>query len=165
MSQIIKNLASGPVPPSVATLYTENTGTATPAANNLNVVGGTGIATSGFGDTITINVINGGFTWIETAISLGITAQVGVFCTAALTISLPPSGSLSIGATVIVYVDTTDPVVIQANAGQSIEISQNLSSVAGTATSTTQGNIVTLVFRPSDTTWHAISSAGSFTLA
>lgn len=59
MSQIIKNLASGPVPPSVATLYTEDVGTATPALNNLNVFGGDGISTSGAGNTITISVQNG----------------------------------------------------------------------------------------------------------
>ena len=59
MSQIIKNLASGPVPPSVATLYTEDVGTATPALNNLNVLGDTGIATSGSGSTITISIQNG----------------------------------------------------------------------------------------------------------
>jgi hypothetical protein len=165
LSQIYKSGLSGPVPPTVATLYTEDSGTATPAANNLNVIGGTGVKTAGSGSTITINVVTGGFTWIETSVSLGITAQTGVFCNAALTITLPPTAGISIGSTVIIYVDTASPVVIQANAGQSIEISQTLSTVAGTATSTAQGNIVQLVFKPSDTTWHAISSAGSFTMA
>lgn len=39
MSQIIKNLASGPVPPSVATSYVTQNGTAVPAANVLIVNG------------------------------------------------------------------------------------------------------------------------------
>jgi hypothetical protein len=39
MSQIIKNLASGPVPPSVATSYVTQDGTAIPAANVLIVNG------------------------------------------------------------------------------------------------------------------------------
>ncbi len=34
------NLAAGPVPPTVATTYTTNSGVAVPAANNLNVLGG-----------------------------------------------------------------------------------------------------------------------------
>jgi hypothetical protein len=38
----------------IATLYTEDTGTASAMSGNLNVFGGTGIATSGSGNTITI---------------------------------------------------------------------------------------------------------------
>lgn len=45
MSQIIKNLAAGPVPPSVATSYVTDDGTAIPAGNVLNVLGGSGIET------------------------------------------------------------------------------------------------------------------------
>lgn len=162
MSQIIKNRATGPVPPSVATLYTEDIGTATPAANNLNVLGGTGISTSGFGSTITINVINGGFTWVETATSIGVTAQTGVFCTAALTITLPPTAGLSLGSTVYIYSDTASAVVIQTNTGQLIQIGNETSIAAGTATSSVIGSFVWLVFRPTDLTWHALSSLGSW---
>ena len=165
MSQIIKNLASGPVPPTVATLYTENVGTAIPAANNLNVLGGTGITTSGSGNTILINVVNGGFTWIETATNLGATAQTGIFCTAALTITLPPTGSLIIGATILIYVDTASPVIIQANTGQFIQVGNLSSTASGTATSTAIGNILYLVFRPTDLTWHSISSVGTWVMA
>jgi hypothetical protein len=39
----------------ITQLYTENTGTATPMAGNLNVFGTNGITTSGSGNTITIN--------------------------------------------------------------------------------------------------------------
>lgn len=51
--------SSGPVPPTVATTYTEDSGTATPAANNLNVNGSNGIKTSGTGSTVTISIQNG----------------------------------------------------------------------------------------------------------
>ncbi len=163
MSQIIKNLASGPVPPSVATSYVTDSGTAVPALNILNILGGSGTTTTGSGNTITINVVNDGFPWSDQSVSFAALPQNGYFCTAALTVTLP-TASLVTGSTIIIYVDTASAVVIQAGAGQQIEISQTLSSVAGTATSTAQGNIVTLVYRASDTTWHSISSSGSFTL-
>lgn len=38
-----------------STTYTADSGSATPAADNLNVLGGTGLSTSGAGDTLTIN--------------------------------------------------------------------------------------------------------------
>lgn len=148
MSQFYVNSSSvnPPPPPSnVATLYIEDTGTATPAENNLNVIGGTGITTAGSGSTITINVKNGGFTWIETSTNLAIPAQTGVFCTAALTITLPPA--LATGITVIIYADTASTVTIQAASGQMIQFGNQTSISTGSITSTAQGNIVELVYR------------------
>jgi len=62
MSQIIKNLAAGPVPPSVATSYQAqtngvNTGVAVPAANILTLNGMDGVAISGSGSTLTFTGI------------------------------------------------------------------------------------------------------------
>jgi len=53
MSQIYGTVASSP---SVATSYVTDAGTAVPAANILNVVGGSGIDTSAVGNTLTIAV-------------------------------------------------------------------------------------------------------------
>ncbi len=55
MSQFFQSSESAPPPPSVATSYVENTGTAVPAANVLNVLGINGITTTGSGNTITIS--------------------------------------------------------------------------------------------------------------
>lgn len=44
----------------VATIYTADAGSATPSGGNLNILGGTGVTTSGAGSTITINATNAG---------------------------------------------------------------------------------------------------------
>ena len=62
------NSASGPVPPVVPTSFVTDSGTAIPAANILNVLGGTGIATSGTGNTLTItNTFNLAYTEVNTS--------------------------------------------------------------------------------------------------
>ena len=160
MSQIIKSLVSGPVPPAVPTQFTTDSGIAVPAGNNLNVFGGTGATTSGAGSTITITVQNEGFVWSEQNVSFPASVQNGYFCNGALTVTLPATAGLTIGNTVIIYVDTPNPVVIQANTGQMIQVGSTISVPAGTTTSSTQGAILELIFKPSDTTWHTQSSLG-----
>lgn len=65
MSQIIQDTSSGPVPPTVATSYVTDSGTAVPALNILNVPGNTstnnvanGIQTTGSGNTLTVQLTN-----------------------------------------------------------------------------------------------------------
>lgn len=55
MSQAgVINISEIPVPPEVATSYVEDSGSAIPSGNILNILGGSGIATSGSGNTVTI---------------------------------------------------------------------------------------------------------------
>lgn len=163
MSQVIKNLASGPVPPSVPTQFTTDNGVAVPALNNLNVFGGVGSSTSGAGSTITINVESDSFDWSEQNGDFNANIQNGYYCNSALTVTLPATAGLVIGNTIIIYVDTSSSVVIQANTGQMIQVGSTISAAQGTTSSNTRGAMLELNFKPSDTTWHTIASMGSWT--
>jgi len=165
MSEFYIATTSSNLPPSVATSYVTDSGTATPAANILNVLGGNGVSTRGSGNTVTVQVINDGFPWTDEAISFTAQPQNGYFCTGTVTCNLPLSAGLTNGATVIVYVDSASVVTIQAAAGQTIQVGSGQSSVAGTATSTSEGSVLTLAYRIFDQEWHAISDSGSWTLA
>lgn len=151
----------------IQTLTGDTGGPIPPTANNINILGGTGVTVAGTPgtSTLTISVVNEGFTWSEQAVSFAAQIQNGYFCTAALTASLPTSIGLTIGNSIIIYVDTTSPVVIQANTGEFIQVGFNISDAGGTATSNTRGSILELVYRPSDLTWHGISSFGSWSLS
>ena len=165
MSQFYQGVTAGSLPPVVATQYTTDDGVAIPAANNLNVLGGLGATTSGSGSTITVTVTTAGFDWEEKALDFDAEDGKGYFCNSGLIVSLPSNIGLAIGTTVIIYVDTTDPVIIQADGTDRIQVSDNISNAGGTATSTAQGNILELVYKPSDSTWHTISSMGSWTVS
>lgn len=68
MSQAgILNTAGGPSPPSVATSYATDAGTATPALNILNVLGGSGNTTAAPGNSNTITIISSFYNYVRTS--------------------------------------------------------------------------------------------------
>ncbi len=160
MSQIYVPINSGDIPPEIPIQFTTDNGIAIPAANNLNVLGGIGATTSGSGSTITVTVTNDGYAWSEKNSDFNISIENGYFCNAALTATLPSSAGLITGNSVIIYVDTASPVVIQAGVGEFIQVGSQISVAGGTSTSSTRGSILELVFKVSDLTWHTISSMG-----
>jgi len=166
MSQAgIINTTTGPVPPTVATQYVLDTGTAVPLANVLDVNGGTGVTTTlGASNQIIINVKNDGFTWSEQNTSFAAVVQNGYFCNASLTATLPSSAGLIIGNSIIFFIDTPSVVTIQAGLGEMIQVGSIISVPGGIATSNTRGSILELVYKPSDSTWHTISSLGSWSI-
>ncbi len=162
MSNAYLRTNAGNLPPVVATSYITNSGIATPAANILNVLGGDGIITSapGNSNTITISVEQDGMEWSEETTDFSADPEHGYFCDNALTVTLPSSGQLSIGDTIIIYSDTTDAVAIQTGFGEQIQVGNQITSIGGAITSNTKGAMVTLVFKPSDSAFHVISSMG-----
>lgn len=163
MSQAgVVSTSLGPSPPSVPTSFLLDDGnSAVPALNVLQVSGGTGAATSlGVPNQIIITVKNDGFTWSEKNGDFNAAVQNGYFCNALLTATLPPSAGLVLGNSIIIYVDTVAAVTVQAGVGEFIQMGSMLSISGGTAVSNTKGAILELVFKPSDLTWHTISSLG-----
>lgn len=168
MSQFFQGVTAGSLPPSVPTQFTtDDMAHVVPLANNLNVAGGIGATTTGdvTTGTITVNVVNDGFKWSEENADFNAFTGMAYFCNSALTATLPPSGGLSIGNTVIIYVDTSSTVKIQAGTGESIQVGSQISAPGGTATSSTRGATLLLVFKPSDLTWHTVSSLGVWSVA
>lgn len=167
MSQITKLLTSaGPIPPIIPTSFLLDDGnSAVPAANVLEVLGGSGTFTSlGAPNQIKVNVVNDGFPWSEQNANFNAAIQNGYFCNALLTATLPASAGLLIGNTIIFFIDTASVVTIQAGVGEMIQIGSAISAAGGTATSNTRGAILELVFKPSDLTWHTIASLGVWTV-
>ncbi len=167
MSQFFVGTTAGSLPPVVPTSFLLDDGnSAVPLANVIIVHGATGVSTSlGASNQIVINVVTDGMPWIDEAVTFNAAPQTGYFCTGTLTANLPDSAGLVNGSTVIIYVDSASVVTIQANTGQTIQISGGQSMVAGTATSTAEGSVVTLVYRLADAEWHSISVEGTWTLA
>jgi hypothetical protein len=103
------------------------------------------------------------FSWTDQSTSFAAVASNGYFITSAgpITATLPASPTQ--GQTISFASDTaTGTVVITANTGQIIRIGLAVSATAGTATSTQNGDSITLVFRSSDNAWIATQSMGTF---
>jgi hypothetical protein len=106
--------------------------------------------------------IAGTFTWTDQSSSFAALPNNGYFCTTSLTATLP-IGTAD-GETITIYCDTGSSVVISANIGQLIRNGSSISSSGGTATSATQGNTMTIVFRSSSSTWYSTSVEGTWVL-
>lgn len=146
----------------VPTIFNGNSGSATSVANQLNVLGTGSVSVSGAGNTLTIRVNSGGFTWTDQAATFTAVASNGYFCTAALTVNLPAIPTQ--GDTIIINCDTASTVTIKASGTQVIELSSSISAAAGTAASTARGDSMQLVYRAADTKWCAIYSVGNWTI-
>ena len=138
------------------TLTADTGGALSPTAGNFNIFGGPGITTSGSGSTITIN----GPSFTDTTATT-LASDNGYFATAAGTYTLPPSPSQ--GELIMIAADTTGAVAVTANTGQIIRLGNQVTSTAGSLTSTARGDALILRYRSSGAVWIAFSSIGNWT--
>jgi len=143
--------ASGSVP----IQFTADSGTATPAAGNINILGGPGVTTSATGSTVTINSV----VFTDQGGTTSVTADSGSFATAAITLTLPAT---PVQGEVCEFVATTAAIlVVDAPSTHLIRIGNAISSAGGTASSSgLAGDALVLRYRASTTTWHATSVIG-----
>lgn len=109
-----------------------------------------------------VSLKGAGFTWIDQGSSITLSVNTGYFVTAATTQTLPAAPSQ--GDTVKIICDTAGPVVVTANAGQTIRLSSISSSVAGTLTNTAIGDCLDLFYRAATAQWIALNAVGNWTI-
>jgi trimeric autotransporter adhesin len=140
------------------TLTGDSGGALSPTAGNWNILGGPGVIVSGSGSTLTVNSIV--FT-DTTAATLAV--DNGYFATAAGNYPMPATAVQ--GELVVVFCDTAGAVVLDCPAANFIRIGNQITSSGGTATSTAQGDSLTLRYRLSSLTWCAVGVTGNWTIS
>ncbi len=96
------------------------------------------------------------FAWNDVSGAFSPLKNNGYFITGTATGTLPASPAQ--GDTIKFFVDTANALTIQASGSQIIRLGSLASTAGGTATSTLQGDCVTLVYRTSDTCWCAVDA-------
>lgn len=100
-----------------------------------------------------VTLSGGGFTWSNKSGAFAAAKNNGYFITGSCTGTLPAAPS--IGDTIKFFVQGAFTLTIQANTGQKIQISSNLSSAAGTQVNTASGDAVELVYNSTGLQWNA----------
>lgn len=104
-----------------------------------------------------------GITWSDVGVSGSVSTFTGSFATAAISLTLPLGAAE--GDPVEFKTTSAAPLTITAAAGQTIQLGSQMSTIAGTCTSTGSGNAIFLTYRSANTNWEANASLGNWILA
>lgn len=143
------------------TITGDSGGALSPTAGNWNILGRSGSKTSGSGSTLTIKSPP----YADAGGSATSTLNSGSFVTGAFTLTLPASAGLADGDVFEYVATSSSAMIIQAVSAQKIRIGTLISSAAGTATSTSIGDALTLRFRAADGFFYAMSVIGTWLVA
>lgn len=151
--------------PSIPTSFVENTGTAVPAGNVLNILGGAGIHTAGSGNTVTITAIGMGFTWnvVTSATNPNtLVAENGYIAKGASSVVFLLPAAAAIGDTFII-VGYGNLWQLTQNAGQVVFFGNmtTTSGVGGSITATNIKDTIELVCVTANTEFQVIDSIGN----
>jgi hypothetical protein len=124
----------------IPTTFTENSGTATPALNNLNILGASGITTAGSGSTVTISP--------GSTLATLYTEDSGTAAPSGNNLNIVGSAGITTsgaGSTVTIAAGGTIPTSFVEDAGSATPSSHVLNVVGGTGISTSgSGNTITI---------------------
>ncbi len=151
--------------PSIPTLFIEDSGSAIPIANTLNILGGAGITTSGSGSTVIITSTAGSFSWhIVTSADnpVNMTAETGYIVKGVSAVNFVLSPASAIGDSFII-IGTANLWTISQNAGQSITIGKTTSTagIFGSVSATMISDGLELVCITANQEFYSITTQGN----
>jgi hypothetical protein len=166
MSQVTNLSIGGAIPPSVATSYVTNSGTAVPALNVLNILGSGTATTNGSGNTVTISITGGGFTWHDvTGGSATLAAENGYIADKSTLTTFTMPTNNAIGDTIKIVGKGTGLWTVIYGANQNIVFGSSTSTTTtGNITSTNAGDCIEMVCTTASATapiFTVVSSIGN----
>ncbi len=153
--------------PTIPTSFTTDSGTAIPVVNVLEILGGAGIDTSGSGNTVTITVTAGAFSWNEeTGTSATMVVENGYIANNAALVTLTLPATAALGEGVQIVGKGAGLFRIAQNAGQTIHFidTDTTTGVAGSLTAVEQYAAMELVCITANTDFAVLDSSGNYTV-
>jgi len=136
------------------------------AEGNVDIIGGLGVTTSGSGSSLTINASLPSLHWLEdttTPINVSISEAHISNAPSQIVYNLPAVAGIGDG---FAFFDLGgNGFSITANTGQTIRVGNQVTTAAGTVTSTAIGDIIWIVCGIADTEFLGYSVQGNLTLA
>ncbi len=154
--------------PSIPTEFVTDSGSAVPAANILDIVGGVGITTSGGGNTVTISLVSPVVTWFVVTDAdnpVNMIPQRGYIAKGAAPVNFVLPAASSIGD--FMYIEGYGNLwTLAQNAGQSINLGMisTTGGVGGSLAATMISDAVTLLCVTDNLEFKVIAPQGNLTI-